>query len=234
MSAVPALYVQFGCGFSAPSGWRNFDASPTLRYERVPVLGRLYTRNAARFPGNVEYGDVLRGLPVATGSCAGVYASHVLEHLALDDFHVALRETFRILRPGGIFRLVVPDLYDLCRRYVAAHDAGDAEASHAFMHDSHLGESKRPRGLGGVARAWMGNSDHRWMWDEASLRRALNAHGFVSVRRAEFGDAGDPAFALVENRDRFQGACAMEGLKPAAEAEQIKARAAVTGRVSSG
>ncbi|CAO5043555.1 MULTISPECIES: hypothetical protein [Microcystis] len=28
-------YVQYGCGWSAPSQWRNFDASPTLRFERM-------------------------------------------------------------------------------------------------------------------------------------------------------------------------------------------------------
>ena len=38
-------YVQYGCGFSTCNGWRNFDASWTLRFERIPVIGRIYTKN---------------------------------------------------------------------------------------------------------------------------------------------------------------------------------------------
>src|SRR5262249_16855882 len=109
------LCVQYGCGTSTAEGWRNFDASPTLRFERIPVVGRLYSKNGARFPGNAEYGDIVKGLPIADGSCDAVYCSHVLEHLALDDLHVALANTLRIVKPGGVFRLVVPDLEVLAR-----------------------------------------------------------------------------------------------------------------------
>src|SRR5579883_3262393 len=97
-----ALYVHYGCGLTAPAGWLNFDASPTLRWERMPLLGRLYTKNAERFPAGVRYGDIVRGLPIPEGSCKGIYASHVLEHLALNDFHRALENTRRMLAPGGI------------------------------------------------------------------------------------------------------------------------------------
>src|SRR5579863_3507172 len=95
-------YVQYGCGWSAPAEWTNFDASPTLKWERVPLLGR-YTKNAARFPGNAIPGDIVKGLPVPAESCQGVYASHVLEHLTFEDFHKALENTYRIIRRGGVF-----------------------------------------------------------------------------------------------------------------------------------
>lgn len=94
-------YVQFGCGWSAPDGWLNFDASPTLRFERLPVVGRLYTRNAKRFPANVIYGDIVRGLPLTENSCQGMYCSHVLEHLALGDLDRALKNVHRYLKLGA-------------------------------------------------------------------------------------------------------------------------------------
>ena len=209
-----AKYVQFGCGFSAPDGRLNFDASPTLRFERLPLIGRLYTRNKQRFPEAVHYGDVLKGLPVPDHSCRGVYASHVLEHLALEDFHRALCETRRILTPGGRFRLVVPDLAALSRRYVEAVDAADSEASHRFMLDSYLGETRRAGGIKGVLYAAFGNSAHLWMWDEHSLSAALIDQGFISIRRAAFGDSADPAFASVEDEERFNDACAIEAIAP--------------------
>jgi hypothetical protein len=120
-------YVQYGCGQCAPETWLNFDCSPTLRFERLPLLvGRLYTRNAHRFPTNVQFGNIVKGLPIPNGECKGMYCSHVLEHLSLNEFRLALRNSYAYLRSGGIFRLVVPDLEHLARIYLAD---GDAEAA---------------------------------------------------------------------------------------------------------
>ena len=58
---------------------------PTLLFERIPLLGKLFTKNMARFPANVRYGDIVKGLPIREGTVDGVYASHVLEHLPLAD-----------------------------------------------------------------------------------------------------------------------------------------------------
>jgi predicted SAM-dependent methyltransferase len=215
------LYVQYGSGFCGPAKWRNFDASPTLRFERLPGIGKAYTRNQQRFPSSVEYGDICKGLPVPAGSCAGVYASHVLEHLSLRDFHKALDETFRILKPGGIFRLIVPDLHQLASKYVAESRGGDPEASMDFMRNSGLGRSTRPRTVREFVRALLGNSEHWWMWDQWSMSRALAEHGFREIRSASFGDSGDATFRLVEDAARFEGACAMQAVKPISKDEDL-------------
>lgn len=204
--------VQYGCGWSAPEGWLNFDASPTLRFERLPVLGRLYTRNQNRFPAAVRCGDIVRGLPVPDASCELVYCSHVLEHLALEDFRVALRNTFRILRPGGVFRLVLPDLRHLARAYLQDESS---EAVHRFMREACLGLERRPRTLRQAAVAWLGNSAHLWMWDYASIAPELEAAGFVGVRAATLGDGGDPRFAAVENPERWADALGAQCRRPA-------------------
>ncbi len=205
------LYVQFGCGFSSPSGWWNFDASPTLRFERLPIMGKLYTKNESRFPTNVEYGDITKGLPVPLESCSGIYASHILEHLSLSDFRIALKNTYRLLHSGGIFRLVVPDLECLTRKYAQSQNI---EASATFMRETHLGIEKRPRGLKGIVQTFLGNSSHLWMWDYKALEHELISVGFVGVRRCEFGDSSDPMFKLVEDAGRFVDAVAVESRKP--------------------
>src|ERR1700693_1069972 len=84
--AAVSNYVQYGCGWSAPQEWTNFDASLTLKWERLPVLGRSYTKNARRFPPNVKPGDIVKGLPIPEESCQCVYVSPVLDHLALGGF----------------------------------------------------------------------------------------------------------------------------------------------------
>jgi predicted SAM-dependent methyltransferase len=193
-------YVQYGCGWSAPQTWRNFDSSPTLRFERLPVVGRLYTKNDKRFPENVEYGDIVRGLPVPDASCKAVYCSHVLEHLSLDECRRALRNTYRILQPGGVFRFVLPDLQVYVRRYV---EDPSPQAAHSLMKETMLGRERRGRGLRDLVVGWLGNSAHAWMWDYKALEQELATAGFSSIRRAKFGDSEDPKFREVEEQDRW-------------------------------
>lgn len=206
-----ASYVQYGCGLCAPEGWLNFDASPILRWQRMPLLGPWGTKFGPRFPSNARFGDIVRGLPVAAASCQAIYCSHVLEHLALDDMRVALRNTWRYLAPGGVFRCVVPDLEQLTRDYLAC---ADDQSAMRFMHESGLGFMNRPRGWRGLLREWLGNSRHRWLWDYRSLERELKDAGFVDVRRASFGDAVDPMFREVEDCQRWEGCLGIESRRP--------------------
>ncbi len=206
------LYLQYGCGYSsAPTGWRNFDASPTLRFERFPVIGHLYTKNEVRFPENVEYGDIVKGLPVASNSCKGVYCSHVLEHLSLNDFRSALINTYKTLQSGGIFRLVLPDLEYSVRQYFS--DSTN-DAANKFMRETYLGIESRPRNLRGFFISWLGNSNHLWMWDYKSMMQELQNAGFIEVRKASFGDSSDTMFLNIENKNRWDNCLGVECKKP--------------------
>ena len=201
---VQGLYVQYGCGLSVGAGWLNYDNSPTLRLSRLPGLAPLVRRaGGVRFPDEVRYGDICNGPLTAPGACAGIYASHVLEHLTLADFRSALRSTYEMLRPGGIFRLIVPDLEVLARRYIELLDQGMEEANSDFMHSACLGEEHRPSGAVGRLRGVFGNSKPRWMWDEPSMTKALAGAGFVEISRCEFNDCEDPLFKAVEDLGRF-------------------------------
>ncbi len=195
-----ADHLQYGCGLSAPPDWVNYDASPSLRLQRLPILGRVKGLGAVRFPAHVRYGDIVRGIPVRDASCRAVYCSHVLEHLSLKDCRIALRNTHRLLARGAIFRLVVPDLRVAAARYLADCSA---TAAPQFMTDTFLGVAERSRSAPGLVRAWLGNSQHLWMWDYASLQQELEVAGFSGIRRAQLGDSQDPMFASVEDPTRW-------------------------------
>jgi hypothetical protein len=216
-------YVQYGCAFSAAEGWQNFDASPTLWIERLPgigdILSAVFSGNNGRFPKSVKFGDIRKGPLVPAGTADGVYASHVLEHLSLDDFRIALVNTHEMLSHGGVFRLIVPDLYERARRYVLDAEINPA-AAEAFMRSTYLGKQSRPTGAIGIVRQFLGNSDHLWMWDESSITQELSRAGFTDIRRCDIGDSGIKIFEQVECKGRFYDIdlgireCAMEARKP--------------------
>jgi len=200
------VYLQYGSGLSAPIGWRNFDSSPTLRLQRFPLIGRFLKREPV-FPAAAECGDVVKGLPLSEASCQAVYCSHVLEHLSLNDLRRALKETYRLLATGALFRLVVPDLEYEVQSYLANKLP---DAAIAFMRSTQLGKEDRDRKFVPFLREWLGNSRHLWMWDYKSLKQELAAVGFSDVRRAQFGDSTEPKFREVEDEARWRACLGIE------------------------
>lgn len=111
-------YVNLGCGRCFHPDWINLD---------------LVSMDPA-----VTACDLSRGIPLPDGSCAVVYHSHVLEHLRRQEAPFFLQECARVLKPGGIIRVAVPDLEAICRLYLeklARAEAGDvrAEADHHWL-----------------------------------------------------------------------------------------------------
>ena len=101
------VYAQYGGSYArpVPEEFLNFDASPTLRLERLPLIGPFINKNPTRFPVNAAYGDVTIGPLVQPGSATGVFCSQVLEHLSKNDCQRALVNSFLMLKPGGFFSL---------------------------------------------------------------------------------------------------------------------------------
>jgi predicted SAM-dependent methyltransferase len=104
--APPAkpTYLNVGCGgrFCKGEPWINLDvgsADPAVR------------------PW-----DVRAGLPLEANSVDVVYLSHVLEHFAEAAGARLAAECQRVLKPGGIVRVVVPDLEGICREYLRQLD----------------------------------------------------------------------------------------------------------------
>lgn len=209
------MYIQYGCGLCAPNEWKNFDSSPTLQLQRLPLVGKLI-KNATKvhFPENVIYGDIVKGLPVKLNSCDGIYSSHTLEHLSLNDFRSALSNTYKILKVGGIFRCVVPDLESYARTYINNIEKGNENSSLIFLFDDTLlGYKNRNRNVTKILTNYFSNSNHLTMWDNLSLINEVTKIGFSSVRKCKFNDSADSMFKHVEDINRFQNAVSIECIK---------------------
>jgi predicted SAM-dependent methyltransferase len=104
------MLLNLGCGQRFHRAWHNLDLAPADL--------------------SVRAWDVARPLPFADGAFDAVYHSHLLEHLPRTSATAFLRECRRVLKPGGILRVVVPDLEGIARQYLLAlKDA--AEDAHA-------------------------------------------------------------------------------------------------------
>lgn len=122
--------------------------------------------------------DLQRPLPFADASFDGAFSEHVLEHFTWDDGLRIATEVARVLRPGGVFRIVVPDGAFVMRSYFE-----DPE------------ELVRYRGAGepGETAMQMVNSffrqryEHQFMYDWPTLRALLERAGFGEVAHCGFG-----------------------------------------------
>lgn len=114
------LMLNLGCGERTHPEWVNIDFSLRARLRSVPLVRRLF--GGPNPPGYVNH-DLRKGIPVASASADVVYTSHVLEHLEPEHAAPFLREAHRALRPGGVIRVVVPDLESAARAYLDALDA---------------------------------------------------------------------------------------------------------------
>lgn len=208
------LFVQYGCGLSAPQEWQNFDISPTLRIQKIPIIGNmLKPRLNSIFPDNVRYGDIIKGLPFEDNTCDGIYCSHTLEHLSLEDFRISLKNTYKILKIGGFFRCVVPDFEYYAKEYIKSFENENSSASIDFFKDTLLGFENRPKGIKGLLKSFLGNSRHLWMWDSKSLSEELRNAGFSNVRTCKFNDSQVLMFKYVEESASFKNAVAFECVK---------------------
>ena len=116
-----------------------------------------------------------------------------------------------MLRPGGIFRAVVPDLEDAAKEYLASEEE---DRTISFFQATSLGKVKRAKTLSGWLHEAIGHSHHLWMWDFRGLAAELRSAGFVEIRRADYGDSKDAMIDLVESADRWTGAVGIHCLKP--------------------
>lgn len=206
-----STYVQYGCGLTAPNNWINYDASPTLRLQRIPLFNIITKRTIPpRFPDNVRYGNITIGLPgIAPNSCDAVFCSHVLEHLSYHDFKKALTHTYKILKPNGVFRLVMPDFEYLINSYLNRKKENDPKACIKLMEHTGMATSESYSKITDRMRCLISNSKHLWLWDKEATIFELSNIGFTNIEEYHYSNKPN-IFLEVENPERFDGSMAIQ------------------------
>lgn len=188
--------VQFGAGNKAIDGWINYDASLTLLAQKYfSWNGFISRRLNCVFDKEVIYGDICKGLPIETASVDYLLGSHVLEHLSLQDLSLALNECFRILKPSGIFRVIIPDLKFYIKEYIKASEGNEqlaaASAALEFCRATGMGNfDSRVSIFQRLVNAFS-NSRHQLMWDDEGIKSILEIHGFHNFEKFDINTVND-------------------------------------------
>lgn len=163
--------LHWGCGPHTPFGWVNSDI--------------------AAGPGVDVVADVRQGLPFPADHFDYIVSIHVLPELAYRELDPALVELRRVLKPGGVLRLSLPDL-DLA---INAYRSKDVDY---FLIDDD--EVKSLAGKLIVQLLWYGRSRSMFTWE--FIKELLERNGFHDVRRCAYEQSSSGLAGITELDNR--------------------------------
>jgi SAM-dependent methyltransferase len=150
-----------------------------------------------------NYLDATRRWPLEDGSLEFVYADNVIEHITLPTARVMLAEAYRCLEPGGVIRLVTPDIRAHVELYLAGAGSLDTPAA-AHYRDMGL-TVEHPIDL---VRIPIGSFGHHagYVYDLDTLDQEFKRAGFHSTLRCRPGASEHPARIGLDQRGHEGGA----------------------------
>lgn len=211
--------LNIGCGRSPTQGWYNYDNSPAVWLARSRLLSAIVARlglldsNGLAFAefcrtNDVRHANAARRIPHGSATVDTIYSSHMLEHLDRDEACAFLAECRRVLKPGGILRLAVPDLRNAAYQYLRLND-GDGFLRHLQF------DLDRPRGLAGhLRRLLTGGRGHHWMYDRDSLTALVTDAGFVDLEFMGQGKTGIAEPGSLDLTEREADSLCVEARQP--------------------
>lgn len=106
------LRLNLGCEFNRLLGYTNIDINPHVRPDLIADARELR-----------RYDDC---------SCSEILASHLLEHFYESEVVPALSEWNRLLAPGGLLTIIVPDVEKVARAWLAG-ELNEKDILHGFI-----------------------------------------------------------------------------------------------------
>jgi predicted SAM-dependent methyltransferase len=183
--------LHIGCWKAELKGWLNCD---------IVGLSR-----------DVFFLDATRRFPFAADEFTYAFCEHMIEHIPYAAGAGMAAEVYRVLKPGGKFRLVTPSL-EFLLGLVRGPGAGLERQYVEHWVKEWLPEAPTPRPafwINHYVRAW----GHQFIYDEPTLTELLRRAGFRDVTKVELGRSEDPALTGIEHPDRQPpGFLALESL----------------------
>lgn len=167
------MKLNLGCGNVPLDGYVNVDKYyyPGSEYALTDQ------REVASFKGVWVYGDVTN-LDLPSDEFDEVMMIHCLEHLDMEQGNLAIKEMYRVLKPGGFVEIELPDLLKACSKMFQVHitETGDNQPWHRVM-----GSLYGTTGSDGEGQY------HMCGYTEEYLRFKLTERGFKNITEEHVG-----------------------------------------------
>ena len=139
---------------------------------------------------NIFKHNVVNGLPFEDSSVQCIFSSHFIEHLTFEEAVNFLKECHRVLRPGGILRIICPDIMIWINKiykgtdesfFKTYKDSLDVPYWENYIYPIKDKIKTNTQVLNSMIYNW----GHKWMWDFESLKTELESIGFGSIQQME-------------------------------------------------
>ncbi len=165
--------INLGSGHWKLEGWINVD----LDFSSGPDL----------------CADLSAGLPFHSGVADFLHTEDFLDQLDLEQARRFLEECHRILKTGGVMRVLTPDLETMARLYL--HDPDRL----CGLWNDYVGVPLRTGTAGEVFNLGMRHAGHTFLYDAETFTRVMSDCGF-EARRAAFNESELPDLRNLDLR----------------------------------
>ena len=174
LSGKRELNIHLGCGGDVKPGWVNIDIILDGGLPSLP-------RDSETFFFNY---DIRLGLPLAAESCDMIYSSHFFEHLYYKQGVQLMRDCYKVLRRGGVFRVCLPNF----KRAFEAYVNQDQEYFELIDISNVLPEVEKGTEtiVDYINYVVYQSGEHKCVYDEEKIMRLLEDTGFGQVTTSSF------------------------------------------------
>src|ERR1035437_8049251 len=180
-------YLDIGCGPNLHSHFINLD------YRWAPNTDVCW--------------NVTRGIPLPTSSLKGIFSEHCFEHLPLASMPHVLSECHRLLQPGGVIRIIMPDAELYLTRYSQIRQGNRTVALPYSEGDSVEGIYSP---ILSVNRIFRGG--HLFLYDFDFFGALLDRAGFTQIEKTSLRSGRDPVL-LIDTESRAVESLYVEAVK---------------------
>ena len=188
--------INLGCGLTVAPDWLNIDGSLNAFVAHYP---RFIKKSFFSFSGSSNYysknqyinildnnrfvfHNLSYGLPIGDEKANFCYSSHLLEHLTKHQGEYLIKEIFRVLKPNGLVRIVVPDL----EFAIGLYEKGQKKRMLSDFFFVDLDGSYLAR--------------HKYMYDFQLIKEALEQCGFINIIRYVYQQGYTPDIEILDNQ----------------------------------
>jgi predicted SAM-dependent methyltransferase len=168
-------YLNVGCGDNMPDNFINVDFSWSQKVDICMDITK-------------------RKYPVKDNSLKGIYTEHCVEHITLDQFEQNVKEFYRMLKKGGILRIITPDgaiYFDIYEK------RKNGENVKMPYEEGFITPMAR---INGIFR----NHGHKFIFDFETAQKILEKTGFKNIRKESFKSGKDNNMLLDTEYRAFE------------------------------